>query len=89
MVEIVIIGTAVALFGVRQAKVRSEFLEENREKIEQENEHIAQVWRACNPRERKLIIDRKFKPPVFLAPTIRIKQKFKRDLSPWYERWFW
>ncbi len=82
------IGLAGVLFGARQKRVQSEFLDEHLDKIEEENERIANAWRASKPHEKKLVVDRVFTPPVLLAPPVRVKQKFKRDPRPWYERLF-
>ena len=82
------IGLAGVLFWARQKRIQSEFLDEHLDKIEEENERIADAWRASKPQENKLIVDRVFTPPVLLAPQVRVKQKFNRDSRPWYERWF-
>ena len=89
MIEFVIgAGVAGVAFLFRQDRVQRDFLEKHEELIDKENERIADAWRASNPDKKKLVIDRKFKPPVFLPPTIHMRQTFKRDTRPWYERWF-
>ncbi len=82
------IGTAGLLFRARQKRVKAKFLERNLGQISKENATIADQWRAEKPREKKLVVDRAFKPAAFLAPTVRVKQAFKRDPRPWYKRWF-
>jgi len=90
MIEFVIgAGVAGVAFLVRQDRVQREFVEKHEKLIDKENERIANTWRASNPDKKKLVIDRKFKPPVFLPPTIHMRQTFRRDSRPWYERWFW
>ena len=77
----ILIGIAVAglLFGLRQDSMRSEFLRKHGSQIKEENETIADAWRASNPREKKLVVKRTFKPPGLLSPTVRMRKKFKRD----------
>ena len=88
MIELVIgAGVAGLAFLFRQDRVQREFLVKHEELIDRENERIAEAWRASNADKKKLVIDRKIKPPVFLAPTIHMRQTFKRDPRPWYERW--
>lgn len=88
--DLIIVGLAgVALsFAARQRRVKNNFLRWHGDAIKDENEQLAEAWRAADPPEEIFIIDREFKPPVFLAPTVRVKQKFRRDPQPWYVRWF-
>lgn len=76
------IGAAAMLLAKRQSRVKAKFLQQHQEKIEEENQRVAEKWRASQPRKRKLVIERTFKPPVFLAPRIKIKRKFKRNPRP-------
>ena len=82
------LGVAAGFFRARQAKVKADFLQQHGDQIEAENERIANDWRASKPRKKRLLVDREFKPPVLLAPTVRVKQKFKRDPRPWYRKLF-
>jgi hypothetical protein len=79
-------GALMALVARRRARLKTEFLKDCQERIERENELVAENWRSSNPKERKLVIERTFRPPGFLAPKIRIKEKFRRNPRPWYKR---
>lgn len=82
------LGGAGFLIAKRMFRIEKEFLEEHGDRIEQENERVVEAWRASRPRQRKLVIQRTFKPPGFLRPVIGVKRKYKRDPRPWYKRIF-
>jgi hypothetical protein len=88
--DLVIAGVAAVsiAFAARQRRIKANFLRRHGEAIREENERIAAVWRAKRPREKELVVDRRFKPPVSLAPTVKVSEKFRRDPSPRYEGWF-
>jgi len=82
--EFVIGIAAVAglLWSLRQARVRADFSQEHGQQIAAENEMIAQTWRASHPKEKRLVVRREFRPQVPWPPTVRIRQKFKREVRP-------
>ena len=67
------------LFSARQARIRSAFLKQHGGRIRQENEAIAANWRSHHPQKKRFLVERAFKPEVFLAPTVRVRQRFRRD----------
>jgi len=75
------IGVAFAglLFKIRQAGIKRRFLKQHRVQIRHENEAVAEAWRNRRPREKRLVIERTFRPNKFLPPTITIRQRFQRD----------
>lgn len=76
----------LAVVLVYRAETRQGFLKQHGENIRQQNRQLAEEWRASNPDEEFLIIDRTFQPPGWLAPKIRIRQRFRRDQRPWWVR---
>jgi len=83
--DAIVLGIAAAalLFAKRQYRVEREFLEEHGDRIERENQRIVRAWRASRPRQKKLVIDRTFTPPVLLPPKVGVRRKYKRDPRPW------
>ena len=75
------IGVALAglIFKLRQARIRRQFVKQHGSQIRTENEAVAEVWRHRRPKEKKLVVERTFRPDGFLAPTITVKQRFRRD----------
>ena len=82
------IGGAAVLFGIRQLVVRRQFLERYKSQILEGNEEIVETWRDSGPKENHTIVERRFRPPVLLAPTVAIRRRYRRDPRPWYVRLF-
>ena len=75
------VGAALAglVLKIRQARIRRRFVKQHGLWIRQENEAIAEAWRNRLPKEKRLLVERTFRPNAFLAPTITVTQRFRRD----------
>ncbi len=74
----VVIWVVIILLIIRNLVIRAKFFLKYGGKIKKENEEIIRVWKRERPDQKTIVIERKFKPSAFLAPTIKIKQTFTR-----------
>jgi len=75
------VAVAAALLGIRRAVVKQDFLDRHKRQILEENEEIVESWRASDSDGKRLLIERRFKPPGINMPTITVKRTYRRD--PW------